>query len=327
MRCVEISSFGPPDVLRLVERPDPVLGSGDVLIDVHGAGVNRPDVIQRYGKYPPPPGASDIPGLEAAGVVREVGRDVERWRPGDEVCALLAGGGYADVCVVPHEQCLPVPKGLSLIEAAAIPETFFTVWTNLFERGRLAPGDWLLVHGGTSGIGTTAIQLAVAFGATVAVTAGTDEKCDACRRLGATHAWNYHTTDWEAAVKDATRGRGADIVLDMVGGDYTARNINVLAIEGRLLQIAFLKSPRVELDFSQVMRKRLWLTGSTLRARTPAEKGAIARSLEDQVWPLLEQGVVKPVIDSVFPLSRAAEAHARMEAREHVGKIVLDARS
>lgn len=326
MRCVEIASFGPPEGMRVVERPDPAPAEGEVLIDVHAAGVNRPDVIQRYGKYPPPPGASDIPGLEVAGTVRAVGEGVRRWREGDAVCALVSGGGYADRCVAPEEQCLPIPAGFSMIKAAAIPETFFTVWTNVFQRGRLAAGEWLLVHGGTSGIGTTAIQLATARGARVAATAGSDEKCEACRRLGATHAWNYRTTEWVQAIREATDGRGADVVLDMVGGDYTARNLDALAQEGRLVQIAFLKSPRVELDLSQVMRRRLWITGSTLRPRTPAEKGAIARELEALVWPLLEQRRVAPVIDTVFPLAGVADAHRRMEAGAHVGKLVLDVR-
>jgi NADPH:quinone reductase len=326
MRCVEIASFGPPEGMRVVERPDPVPAQGEVLIDVHAAGVNRPDVIQRYGKYPPPPGASDIPGLEVAGTVRAVGEGVRRWREGDAVCALVSGGGYAERCVAPDEQCLPIPTGFSMVEAAAIPETFFTVWTNVFQRGRLAAGEWLLVHGGTSGIGTTAIQLATARGARVAATAGSDEKCEACRRLGATHAWNYRTTEWVQAIREATDGRGAEVVLDMVGGDYTARNLDALAQEGRLVQIAFLKSPRVELDLSQVMRRRLWITGSTLRPRTPAEKGAIGRELEANVWPLLEQRRVAPVIDMVFPLAGVADAHRRMEAGAHVGKLVLDVR-
>jgi len=313
--------------MRIVERPDPVPGPGEVLIDVHAAGVNRPDVIQRYGKYPPPPGASDIPGLEVAGTVQAVGEGVRRWRQGDAVCALVSGGGYAERSVAPEEQCLPIAVGLSMVEAAAIPETFFTVWTNVFQRGRLAAGEWLLLHGGTSGIGTTAIQLAAARGALVAATAGSDEKCEACRRLGAAHAWNYRTTDWVQSMREATGGRGADVVLDMVGGEYTARNLDALATEGRLVQIAFLKSSRVELDLMQVMRRRLWITGSTLRPRTPAEKGAIARELEAEVWPLLAMRRVAPVIDTVFPLAEVAEAHRRMEGGAHVGKLVLDVRA
>jgi putative PIG3 family NAD(P)H quinone oxidoreductase len=327
MRCVEIAAFGPPEGLRLVERPTPAPGPGEVLIEVHAAGVNRPDVIQRYGKYAPPPGASDIPGLEVAGLVHATGEGVERWRIGEAVCALVAGGGYADWCVAPAGQCLPVPAGCSLIEAAAMPETFFTVWTNVFERGRLAAGEWLFLHGGTSGIGTTAIQLAAARGASVAATAGSDDKCAACLGLGAAHAWNYRTEDWVARIRDVTGGRGADVILDMVGGDYTARNLDALATEGRLVQIAFLKSPQVTLDLSQVMRRRLWITGSTLRPRTVAEKTAIARALEAEVWPLVASGRVRPVIDTVFPLAAAADAHRRMEAGEHVGKIVLDARA
>jgi NADPH2:quinone reductase len=323
MRCVEIAEFGPPEGLRLVERPTPVPAAGEVLIEVCAAGVNRPDVIQRYGKYAPPPGASDIPGLEVAGIVRRAGEGVTRWRDGDAVCALVAGGGYADWCVAPEGQCLPVPHGVSFVEAAAIPETFFTVWTNVFERGRLAGGEWLLVHGGSSGIGTTAIQLAVARGAQVAVTAGSDDKCAACLKLGAAHAWNYQSEDWVARMRDATAGQGADVVLDMVGGDYTPRNLDVLATEGRLVQIAFLKTPQVSLDLSQVMRRRLWITGSTLRPRSVAEKSALARELERHLWPLIASGRVRPVIDTVVPLAQAAEAHRRMEAGLHIGKIVL----
>ena len=327
MRYIDLTQFGPPEVMHVAERPAPGAAPGEVLIDVHAAGVNRPDIIQRYGKYPPPPGASDILGLEVAGTVAAVGQGVTRWRPGDPICALVAGGGYAERCAAPQEQCLPVPAGLSMIEAAALPETYFTVWTNLFERGRLAAGEWVLIHGGTSGIGTTAIQLAAARGARVAATAGTDEKCAACVRLGATQAWNYRTTEWVEAMREATGGRGADVVLDMVGGDYTARNLQVLAIEGRLVQIAFLKSSVVELDIALLMRKRLWLTGSTLRPRTPAEKGAIARQLEAEVWPLLARRAVAPVIDAVFPLADAPLAHRRMESSAHVGKIVLDVRA
>jgi putative PIG3 family NAD(P)H quinone oxidoreductase len=327
MRCVEIAAFGPPEGLRLVERPTPRPAAGEVLIEVHAAGVNRPDVIQRYGKYAPPPGASDIPGLEVAGLVRAVGPGVTRWRDGDAVCALVSGGGYADWCVAPEGQCLPAPRGCSLTEAAAIPETFFTVWTNVFERGRLQAGEWLLVHGGSSGIGTTAIQLAVARGAHVAVTAGSGEKCEACRQLGAAHAWNYRTDDWVMRMREVTGGRGANVVLDMVGGDYTPRNLDALATEGRLVQIAFLKTPQVTLDLSQLMRRRLWMTGSTLRPRTVEEKSALARALEAEVWPLIEAGRVRPVIDTVLPLAAAADAHRRMEAGLHIGKIVLDARA
>lgn len=323
MRCIEIAQFGPADGLRLVERPTPTPGPGEVLIEVHAAGVNRPDVIQRYGKYAPPPGTTDIPGLEVAGVVREVGEGVDRWRVGDEVCALVAGGGYADWCVAPAGQCLPVPRGCSMVEAAAIPETFFTVWTNVFERGRLQRDETMLVHGGSSGIGTTAIQLGRAFGARVLATAGSDDKCGACERLGAMLAVNYRTTDWVASARQATAGRGVDLVLDMVGGEYVARNLAVLAVEGRLVQIAFLQSSKVELDLMPLMRRRLTITGSTLRPRSPEEKGAIARALREHVWPLFESGTVRPIVHATFPLEQAADAHRLMESSTHIGKIVL----
>ena len=324
MKAVEISRFGAPDVLTLVDRPDPAPAAGEVLIDVDAAGVNRPDVIQRYGKYPPPPGASDLPGLEVAGRIAALGEGVTGWSIGDRVCALLAGGGYAEKVAAPHEQVLPIPRGLTGIQAAAIPETFFTVWTNVFQRARLKYSESILVHGGTSGIGTTAIQLARAFGATVLTTAGSDEKCEAAKKLGAAHAFNYKTTDWTAESKKVTSGRGVDVILDIVGGDYIPRNLDLLAVEGRLLQIAFLKHARAEIDFSVMMRKRAWITGSTLRPRSPAEKGAIARDLHQHVWPLLEQGVVTPVIHETFPLEKAAEAHRLMETSTHIGKIILD---
>ncbi len=323
MRVVEISQFGPPEVLKLGERPDPVAAAGEILIDVAAAGVNRPDVIQRLGKYPPPPGASDIPGLEVAGTVAALGAGVTGWAIGDRICALVAGGGYASRAAVPHEQCLPIPKGLSAIQAAGLPETFFTVWTNVFQRGQLKAGETILIHGGTSGIGTTAIQLARAFGARVLTTAGSDAKCEAARNLGAAAAFNYRKEDWVAAARHATGGRGVDMILDMVGGDYIARNLDLLVIEGRLVQIAFLKSPMAELDFSVMMRKRAWITGSTLRPRTPAEKGVIARELLARVWPLLEQGTVAPVLHQVFPLADAAAAPRLMEAGTHVGKLIL----
>ena len=326
MRVAEISQFGPPEVLKLTERPDPFPAAGEILIDVAAAGVNRPDVIQRYGKYPPPPGASDIPGLEVAGVVAALGPGVTGWSIGDEVCALLAGGGYADRAVAPQEQCLPIPKGLTAIQAAALPETFFTVWTNVFQRGKLQAGESILIHGGTSGIGTTAIQLAKAFGARVLATAGSDDKCDAMRKLGAEHAFNYRTTDWVAEGKRVTDGRGVNLILDIVGGDYIGRNLELLSVEGRLVQIAFLKSAKAEIDFSVLMRKRCTITGSTLRPRSPAEKGVIARELHEHVWPLLEQGVVAPVIHQVFPLAQAADAHRLMESSTHIGKLVLDCR-
>ena len=327
MRAVEITTFGPPDVLKIVERPDPLPAAGEILIDVAAAGVNRPDVIQRLGKYPPPPGASDIPGLEVAGVVAALGADVRGWSVGDPICALVAGGGYAERAAVPHEQCLPIPRGLTAIQAAGIPETFFTVWTNVFQRGKLQAGETILIHGGTSGIGTTAIQLAKAFGARVFATAGSDAKCDATRKLGAEHAFNYRTQDWVAEGKRVTGGRGVNLILDIVGGDYMGRNLDLLAIEGRLLQIAFLKSPKAELDFSVMMRKRAWITGSTLRPRTPEEKGVIARDLLAQVWPLLEKGAVAPVIHKVFPFADAAAAHRMMEESTHIGKLILDVRS
>ena len=327
MKAVEITRFGPPEVLQIVERPDPFPAAGEILIDVAAAGVNRPDVIQRLGKYPPPPGASDLPGLEVAGVVAALGAGVPGWAVGDPICALLAGGGYAERAAVPHEQCLPIPKGLTAIQAAGIPETFFTVWTNVFQRGKLQAGETILIHGGTSGIGTTAIQLAKAFGARVFATAGSDEKCEACRQLGAEHAFNYRTEDWVAESKRVTDGRGVNLILDIVGGEYIPRNLDLLALEGRLLQIAFLKTAKAELDFSVMMRKRAWITGSTLRPRSPAEKGAIARDLLEHVWPLLESGKVAPVIHKVFPMADAAAAHRMMEESSHIGKLVLDIRS
>jgi putative PIG3 family NAD(P)H quinone oxidoreductase len=323
MRVVELAGFGGPEVLRIGDRPMPTPGPGEVLIRVAAAGVNRPDVIQRYGKYPPPPGASDILGLEVAGTIAGRGTGVVQWQEGDAVCALLAGGGYAEYCVAPQAQCLPPPSRLSSVEAAAVPETFFTVWTNVFERGGLKRSETILVHGGSSGIGTTAIQLARAFGARVFATAGSDEKCEACRQLGAAMCVNYRTTDWVAAFREATGGRGIEVILDIVGGDYVSRNLDLLAVEGRLVQIAFLKSSKVELDLMQVMRRRLTITGSTLRPRSPEEKGHIARALHEHVWPLIESGVVKPIIHARFPLERAGDAHRLMESSEHVGKIVL----
>ena len=323
MRVAEISTPGGPEVLKLAERPTPAPGPGEVLIKVVAAGVNRPDVLQRYGKYPPPPGASDIPGLEVAGHIAGRGAGVVQCKDGDAVCALLAGGGYAEYAVAPQAQCLRPPATLSLVESAAVPETFFTVWTKVFERGRLQARDTILIHGGSSGIGTTAIQLAKAFGATVFTTVGSEEKGDACMALGADGAVNYKTTDWVQVFKEATQGRGVDIILDMVGGDYVARNLDLLAIEGRLVQIAFLKSSKTDLDLMQVMRRRLTITGSTLRPRSPEEKGHIARALEEKVWPLIEAGKVKPIIHAEFPLERAADAHAMMEASQHIGKIVL----
>ncbi len=327
MRAVEIGAFGPPEGLRVVERPRPVPAPGEVLIAVEAAGVNRPDVIQRLGKYAPPPGASDLPGLEVAGRVVDAAPAADgtpmRWQVGEAVCALVAGGGYAELCAAPAPQCLPVPAGYSMVEAAAIPETFFTVWTNVFERGRLAAGETFLVHGGTSGIGTTAIQLARAFGATVFATAGSSDKCAACVALGASMAINYREDDWGAALLAATGGRGVDVILDMVGGDYVARNLDLLAPEGRLVQIAFLKASKTEIDLMQVMRRRLTLTGSTLRPRSVAEKGAIAAALETHVWPRLAAREVAPVIHATFPLAEASAAHRLMESGAHIGKIVL----
>jgi putative PIG3 family NAD(P)H quinone oxidoreductase len=323
MAAVEIAQPGGPEVLRLAERPRPGPRAGEVLIRVAAAGVNRPDVLQRQGRYDPPPGTSDIPGLEVAGTVEAVGPGVTGWKTGDSVCALVAGGGYAEYCAAPAAQCLPRPRGLSPVEGAAIPETFFTVWHNVFERGRLARGETLLVHGGSSGIGTTAIQLGRAFGARVIATAGTAEKCRACERLGAERAVNYREEDFVPAVRQATGGRGADVVLDMVGGDYVPRNCAALAVEGRLVQIAFLKGSPVELDLMTLMQKRLTVTGSTLRPRSVDEKGAIARALREHVWPLLERGAVRPVIFETFPLERAADAHRLMESSRHIGKIVL----
>jgi putative PIG3 family NAD(P)H quinone oxidoreductase len=323
MRVMEIAEPGGPEVLRLAERPLPRPSPADVLIRVDAAGVNRPDVMQRQGKYPPPPGASDIPGLEIAGRIVEAGSAVDRWRAGDAVCALVAGGGYAEYCVAPAPQCLPIPDGIDVVAAAAIPETFFTVWTNLFQRGRLTDGERTLIHGGTSGIGTTAIQLARAFGATVYATAGTDEKCGACRRLGAHAAINYRTMDFVEAIRRESAGHGVHVILDIIGGDYFARNLDCLAIDGRLVQIGLMGGGRVELNLRTVLQKRLTVTGSTLRARSVAEKGAIAHELERQVWPLLESRAVAPVVHQTFALTGAAEAHRLMESSDHVGKMVL----
>jgi NADPH:quinone reductase len=323
MTCVEISSFGAPEVLKPATRPTPAPAAGEVLVKVAAAGVNRPDVLQRYGKYPPPPGASDLPGLEIAGTVAALGSGVAQFKIGDAVCALISGGGYAEYCTAPVPQCLAVPQRLSMVEAAAVPETFFTVWTNVFERGRLQAGETFLVHGGASGIGTTAIQLAHAFGARVLATAGTPEKCAACQALGAERAINYKSEDFVAAVKEATGGQGVDLTLDMVGGDYVAKNIEIAKVEGRIVQIAFLRSPKVEVNLAPLMIKRLTLTGSTLRARSVAEKGAVAAAVRQHAWPLLESGKVKPLIHATFPLADAAAAHRLMEADTHIGKIVL----
>lgn len=319
MRAVEIVTPGGPDVLRPVDRPVPRPAAGDVLIRVAAAGVNRPDILQRLGHYPPPAGASDVPGLEIAGtVVAGDASDIGR-----RVCALVAGGGYAEFCVAPRQQCLPIPAGMDEREAAAIPETFFTVWTNLFDRGGLRRGEAVLIHGGTSGIGTTAIQLARAFGATVLATAGSDDKCAACQRLGAVRAINYRTENFVQVVREFTNGSGVDVILDIVGGEYLSRNLECLRMNGRLVQIGLLGGARAALNLSPILQKRLTITGSTLRARTPDEKGAIALALHEAVWPLLERGEVRPIVDKVFPLERAADAHRALEAGEVIGKVVL----
>jgi putative PIG3 family NAD(P)H quinone oxidoreductase len=321
MIAIAIREPGGPQVLTPVERPRPAIGDHDVLIKVAAAGVNRPDIMQRQGKYPPPPGAPDIPGLEVAGSIEAVGAEVHDWRVGDRVCALVAGGGYAEYCAAPAPQCLPLPRGLDLVHAGAVPETFFTVWTNVFERGRLAPGESILVHGGSSG--TTAIQLARAFRARVFATAGSAEKCAACEALGAERAFNYRETDFVAAVKEATGGRGVDVVLDMVGGDYLQRNIDSLAMDGRLVLIGQLGGPTARINTVPVLQRRLTIVGSTLRARSVAEKGAIAKAVHEHVWPLLESGAVRVVVHRTFPLSAAADAHRVMEASSHIGKLVL----
>ena len=326
MQAVEINGFGAPEVLRLAERPRPVAGAGELLIRVSASGVNRPDVLQRTGNYPVPPGASDIPGLEVAGVIESGDADAlaqAGLKIGDRVCALVAGGGYAEWCVAPVGQCLPVPKVLDDVAAASLPETFFTVWSNVFDRGRLQAGETLLVQGGTSGIGVTAIQIAKARGATVIATAGSDEKCAACKALGADHAINYRSQDFVAAVADITGGRGVDVILDMVAGGYVAREVDCLAEDGRLVIIAVQGGVKAEFNASLVLRRRLTITGSTLRPRPVAFKAAIAHSLKEHVWPLLESGAVKPVIHQVFAPAQAAEAHTLMESNRHVGKLVL----
>ena len=321
MRAVEISEPGGPEVLVPAERPVPGAKAGEIVIRVAWAGVNRPDALQRAGAYDPPPGASDLPGLEAAGTVAEVGPGVSVWQVGDPVCALLPGGGYAEYAVTPAAHALPVPKGMGLREAACLPETFFTVWSNVFDRGRLQAGERFLVHGGSSGIGTTAIQLARAFGARVFATAGSAEKCAVCETLGAERAINYREEDFVAVLKGEG---GADVILDMVGGDYLPRNVKALAEDGRLVQIAFLQGPKVELNFALVMVRRLTITGSTLRPQSDLAKARIADALRREVWPLLEAGRVAPVMDSDVPLEKAADAHARMESSAHIGKIVLN---
>ena len=326
MRAVEITSFGGPDVLRLGDRPVPQPGAGELLIRVAASGINRPDVLQRLGHYAPPPGTSDLPGLEVAGVVESgdaTAMAEAGIRVGDRVCALVAGGGYAEWCVAPVAQCLPVPDGLTDVEAASLPETFFTVWSNVFDRGRLQAGESLLVQGGTSGIGVTAIQLARAFGATVLATAGSDEKCAACLELGAHHAINYKSQDFVAEGKRLTQGKGVDVVLDMVAGDYVAREVECLAEDGRLVIIAVQGGVKSDFNAGLVLRRRLTITGSTLRPRSVAFKGAIAKALREHVWPLLAAGQVRPVIHSTFAAADAARAHALMESNQHIGKIVL----
>ena len=323
MRAVEISQPGAPEVLRVAEVPKPAPQPHEIVVQVAAAGVNRPDVLQRMGHYPVPPGASPLPGLEIAGEVAEIGAAVKLWKRGDKVCALANGGGYAEYCAVPETQALPIPRGLSMAEAASLPETCFTVWGNVYDRGRLAPGESLLVQGGTSGIGVTAIQMAAATGNRVFATAGSDEKVAACVKLGAERAFNYKTQDWVAEVRAATGGKGVDVILDMVGGDYVPRELKCLAEEGRLVFIAYLRGPRSELDIDAVMRKRLTVTGSTLRPRSSEFKGYLARNLREKIWPLIEAGRIKPQVYKTFPLAQAAEAHRLMESSQHIGKIVL----
>ena len=324
MTAIEISEPGGPEVLRPAERPRPEPASGEVLIEVRAAGVNRPDVMQRMGRYPPPPGASDIPGLEIAGTVAALGSGVHDVRAGDTVCALVTGGGYAEYCTAAAALCLPLPQGLDLVQGASLPETYFTVWTNVFERGRLASGERLLVHGGSSGIGTTAIQLGVAFGATVYATAGSEEKCRFCEQLGAAAGINYRDEDFVSRITELTGGTGVDVVLDMVGGDYLPRNLKCLATDGRLVQIALQKGPKAEMNLLSVMLNRLTVTGSTLRPRTVAQKTEIADALREHVWPLLAKGKVRPIVHETFPLKRAGDAHRLMESSRHIGKIVLE---
>ena len=324
MKAVEISSFGAADVLQIAEIEAPTsLADNDVLIDVKASGINRPDVIQRLGMYPPPPGASPIPGLEVAGIVKATGKKVGAWSVGDKVCALVTGGGYAQECIASEETCLPIPAGFDFIQAAALPETFFTVWSNVFDRGGLKAGESLLVHGGSSGIGSVAIQMAKAFGATVFTTAGSDEKCVFCTGLGADLAINYKEQNFEDEILKATDGKGVDVVLDMVGGDYINQNINCMALDGRHVSIAFLGGPTLEINMLPVMLKRLTLTGSTLRARSNTFKGKIATALHTKVWPLLESGKISPQIHKTYPLDEASKAHQMMEESSHMGKIIL----
>jgi NADPH2:quinone reductase len=324
MKAIVITAAGGPEVLQIRERPQPVIAPNEVLVKVSAAGVNRPDVYQRKGNYPAPKGApADIAGLEIAGTIAAIGDKVARWKVGDEVCALVPGGGYAEYCNVPEGQCLPVPGKLTFVEAASLPETFFTVWSNVFDRGKMQPGESLLVHGGSSGIGVATIQMATALGGKVYVTAGSDEKCRFCEELGAAKAINYKTEDFSQVINKLTGSKGVNVILDMVGGDYTAGNISSLAEEGRLVLINAIKGKDVQIDLAQIMRKRLIITGSMLRSREIEFKSAIARSLERHIWPLLESGKIKPIVNAVFPAGDAAKAHAVIESSEHTGKIVL----
>ncbi len=323
MTCIEITEPGGPEVLKPAKRPVPEPAADEVLIAVRAAGVNRPDCIQREGNYAPPPGVTDIPGLEAAGEIAALGKDVASWKAEDKVCALVAGGGYAEFVTAPALQCLPIPEGLDMVEAAALPETFFTVWSNVFERAGLKEGETFLVHGGSSGIGTTAIQIAARLGARVITTAGSEEKCRVCVELGAERAVNYKEEDFVEAAKAFTEGTGVDVILDMVGGDYLPRNIKALAPDGRHVSIAFLGGSKAEINFMPVMLKRLTLTGSTLRPQTVERKGEIAQALRERIWPLIGAGEIKPVIHASFPLAEAAEAHELMESSRHIGKIML----
>lgn len=326
MRAIEISAPGAPEVLKLVTRPTPRPEASEVLIEVHAAGINRPDILQRQGVYPAPNDASDLPGLEVAGRIAALGEGVIEWKTGDAVCALANGGGYAEYCAVPYGQCLPIPKGLDFIQAASLPETCFTVWTNVFDRGALKPGESFLVQGGSSGIGVTAIQMVHAFGNHVFATAGSDEKRAACVQLGAERAINYRTEDFVEVVKSETGGKGVDVILDMVGGDYVARELKALATDGRLVLIAFLAGAKATVNLADIMTRRLVLTGSTLRPRPASVKAAIARNLREKVWPLIEAGKIRPVIHAVFPLELASEGHRLMESGAHIGKIILAVR-
>lgn len=325
MTAIEIQAPGGPDVLVPVARPRPRIEPGCVLIKVAAAGVNRPDVLQRQGHYPPPPGVSDIPGLEVSGTIAEVGEGVSSWMPGDRVCALVAGGGYAEYCLAPAPQCLPVPAGVDLVHAAGIPETTFTVWTNVFERGHLESGETMLIHGGASGIGTTAIQIARARGARVFTTAGSAEKCAACESLGAELAINYRETDFVAAIRERTNGAGVNLVVDIIGGDYLNRNLGCLSMDGRLVQVGVQGGSRAQVDLRPVLQRRLTITGSTLRPRSVEEKGAIAAAVRQHVWPMFESQVVRVLVHATFPLAKAAEAHRIMEASAHIGKLILQA--